>query len=206
MSKHCRGRLACDVRKSARDGYKIKIKFRFTWSSIRSASSRMRNWILLKVTWPRSAKSSSLPGLNYQMSRHYYSIPARGGHQDVAAPPELGSLVHGLGAAVEDGGLDVGAGGELASLLADLNGELPGRRDDDSLGCLGREADVGGSPCGYYSVDDGEEEGGSLATACLSAGHQVSACQDDRHTMLLDWSRNGVIGPFHVLQHHRGKP
>ena len=114
--------------------------------------------------------------------------------------------MHGLRAAVEDSGLDVGAGGELASLLADLDGELPGRRDDDSLGCLGRKADVGGSPCGYYSVDDGKEESGSLATACLSAGHQVSASQDDGHAMLLDWSRNGVIGPLHILQHHCGQP
>ena len=146
LGKYCIRPFVYDVGKLVRDGNKIERKFRFTWSSIRSASSRMRNWMLLKVTWPRSAKSSSLPVLNYQMSRHYYSIPARGGHQDVAAPPQLGSLMHGLGAAVEDGGLDVGACGELASLLADLDGELPGRRDDDSLGCLRREADIRGSP------------------------------------------------------------
>ena len=87
MGKYCIRPFVYDVGKLVRDGNKIERKFRFTWSSIRSASSRMRNWMLLKVTWPRSAKSSSLPGLNYQMSRHYYTIPARGGHQDVAAPP-----------------------------------------------------------------------------------------------------------------------
>ena len=37
------------------------------WSSILSASSKMRNWRLPEVTWPRSAKSRSLPGVATRM-------------------------------------------------------------------------------------------------------------------------------------------
>ena len=71
---------------------------------------------------------------------------ARCCHQDVAAAPQLRCLMHGLSAAIENGSLDISPCGKLASFFTDLDGKLPGGRDDHGLRCLCRETGARGSP------------------------------------------------------------
>ena len=93
-----------------------------------------------------------------------------------------------------------GASAELLGFGVRLHSQLSSRRENQGGGFLfvrvsGRQR-VGLENAG----DDGEEEGGGLATARLSAGHQIPPLVDDRNGVLLNRRRLLVTRLVHVIQ------
>ena len=133
--------------------------------------------------------------------------PAGRGHQHVAAlGAQVVGLVPGAGAAVEDAGARRRAHRELACLVVDLDGELPGGRHDDGGGRLSGPAAAGVGAGLDDVMQDGQQEGGRLAGAGLGAGHEVPAGLDDGQPVPLHRRGHGVSGAPHRLQQRRRQP
>ena len=79
--------------------------------------------------------------------------------------------------------------GELPSFVEDLGGQLPsGSQNQSKRVLLVATAVVAGPraldrcrPCLVDTVHDGNQEGGSLATSGLGAGHQIALAQNHRN-------------------------
>merc|ERR1719341_1380890 len=101
-------------------------------------------------------------------------------YKNVASPLELTSLVEDTGATISHHTLHHGALSKFASLIVDLDGQLPGGSDDDALGASSRI-----SFSLNQTMDDGEKESSSLARARLSTGHHVPGSHDNGDAILL---------------------
>ena len=83
----------------------------------------------------------------------------------------------------------------------DLDGELAGRRQDESTRALGLGANGGGREV----LQDGQRERRRLAGAGLGDAQNVAALQKRRNGALLDRRRHGVLGGLEGAQQRLGK-
>lgn len=84
----------------------------------------------------------------------------------------------------------------LTHLLGELHclqSQLPGGRENEGTG-------ASLSAAGLESLEHGDEEAGSLATACPGHGHHVFAIQDHRDG--LERKREGGAGSAPARTHH----
>ena len=111
--------------------------------------------------------------------------PARGGHEDLDAGPELLDLGVDRDAAVDDGRAERDVPTVGADALRDLHRELAGGRHHERPDRVagGREARVRVDP---QALEDRQGEGGRLAGAGLGGGEEVAALEDERDRPLLD--------------------
>ena len=79
---------------------------------------------------------------------------ARRGNQDGAAFLNLSHLMANAGASIDYHWAEGGAAAELASLVVDLDGELPGWRDDEGEGLLDDVEGADAAPDGDHVGDD----------------------------------------------------
>ena len=113
---------------------------------------------------------------------------ARRGHQDVdAAAQGIELRVH-AGAAVDDGGRELGVLAVGADAVMHLHGEFAGRGQDEAAD-LARRAGNGGRG---QAMQHGQRERRGLAGAGLGAAKQVVASHRERNRLDLDGSRRRV--------------
>lgn len=130
-----------------------------------------------------------------------------GSTEDIAAALNDTELGVDVSTTVNDGRLDPGAVGKLASLVMNLTDELTRRCEDQGrgVGAASTAVRVTGlgrgrtRPAGEQSGQDGEQEATGLAGASLSTGHQVTFAGDNRDGVLLDGRRGGVSSIPDVL-------
>merc|ERR1719233_2833489 len=129
---------------------------------------------------------------------HEVDEPARGGDEDVTARDERGELVTRRYASIGQGRRQLTGKRKFLDLCVDLDGELPGRGDDEApwlVTALFTPGLVGGQKV----VNDGEEESSSLARPSLSTSHQVSPCHHYGEGILLNRGERGVANLDHVV-------
>ena len=95
----------------------------------------------------------------------------------------------------------------LVCFIKDLEGQFTGWAEDGAVG-EHPPADASellidkisaGASAAEEDGNDGEEEGGGLARSSLGAGHQITAGEDDSHTILLHGGGALVLGELDVF-------
>lgn len=97
--------------------------------------------------------------------------------------------------------------GELPRLVIDLTGKLACRSEHQRNRVLlaatirpARLTDIAVTWTTFVDLmEDRNEEGSSLARACLSAGHQVPLGEDDGNRVLLYWRGARVAAELNVI-------
>ena len=118
---------------------------------------------------------------------------AGGGHHDLRMLFQLLDLSAQTGAAVENGHPDALIEGQQApQLIADLDGQLPGRRQNQPLHIRAGGVDM---------LDHGDAEGEGLAGAGGGLGDHVLPFQERRNGLLLDGGGITVALLFQRPQH-----
>ena len=127
-------------------------------------------------------------------------------HQKITSTLNLAQLGANIGTTIHDARTNPGAVGKLARLVIDLRDQLTsGSQDQGGRECLALTAKV--APCigrkSRGTVEEslrknGEEETTSLSGTSLSASHQITAAHDNGDRVLLDGSRDLVVGQLNV--------
>ena len=125
------------------------------------------------------------------------------GNQQIAAAFNLPELIPDIGSTVNNDGCDSGAVEKLLRFILDLARQLASGSQHQALrvGPSTPDATRGlGAAVAKHGDDDGEEESCGLATAGLSAGHQITIGRGDGDAPLLHRRGLGVAAELHVAE------